>query len=64
MPGVEGSKEEASKGGQGRADDERSGVSIRRAGLQPRVREPLENGKQRMEGGESALGCASLAPGA
>lgn len=33
-------------------------VSIRRAGLHPPVREPLENGKQRMERGESALGCA------
>lgn len=58
MPGVEGSKEEDSKGRQGWTDDKRSGVCIRRAGLHPPVREPLENGKQRTERGESALGCA------
>lgn len=39
-------------------DDKGSGVSIRRAGLHPSVRELLENGKQRTEGGESVLGCA------
>lgn len=39
-------------------DDKGSGVSIRRAGLHPPVRELLENGQRRMERGESVLGCA------